>query len=147
MILAVQGTRHLLDSHPQLAAAYHSDEPASIEPFALHVALANAGLNYFKDVLVSGSIDLIGQGGIKGRFSTTRSWMISFPPFLIFLTSGPKAPIDATCINQWLGYPVSHAFSKKDRKVSYPIADPSALLVRKMYQDRHTLLRMERPGS
>lgn len=135
MMLAVQNTRYLLDTHPQLAAAYFSDGPASIEPFALHVALANGGLAYFRDAVRSVSVDLTGHG----TNSSTEFWAVAFPPFLIFLTSGPEAPIEATRIDQWLANPVRTAFSKRDRKVRYPIADPRALLVQKLYQDQAAL--------
>lgn len=137
MMLAVQDTRYLLDTQPQLTAAYHSDEPTSIEPFTLHLALANSGLGYFRNVVLSVSVNLTGQGE-----SSTEFWAVAFPPFLIFLTSGPKAPIEATRIDHWLEYPVSRAFSKRDRKVRYPIANPRELLVAKLYQDQQTLEEM-----
>lgn len=143
MMLAVQDSRHLLDTHPQLASAYFSDGPTSIEPFTLHVALANAGLAYFRNSVLSVSVDLTGQG----PFSSTEFWAVSFPPFLILLTSGPQVPIEATRIDQWLAYPVSVAFSKRDRKVVYPIADPRELLVCKLYQDQAALEQLGRlPG-
>ena len=132
MMLAVQDSRHLLDAHPLLASAYFSDGPASIEPFTLHVALANAGLAYFRNSVLSVSVDLTGQG----QNSSTEFWAVAFPPFLIFLTSGPKAPIEATRIDHWLAYPLGVAFSKHDRKVVYPIADPRETLVRKLHQDQ-----------
>jgi hypothetical protein len=138
MMLAVQNRRYLLDTQPQLAAAYRTDEPASIEPFALHVALANCGLGYFRDAVLSVSIDLTGDS--KSR--TTEFWAVAFTPFLILLTNGPKAPIEATRIDQWLDYPVGLAFNKHDRKVRYPIADPRKLLVSKLYQDQQTLEQM-----
>ncbi|MFJ2116542.1 hypothetical protein ACIOEX_32465 [Streptomyces sp. NPDC087850] len=137
MMLAVQDTRYLLDTQPQLAAAYHSDGPTSIEPFALHLALANSGLCYFRNGVLSVSVSLTGQGT-----SSTEFWAVSFPPFLIFLTSGPKAPIEATRIDHWLEYPVSRAFSKRDRKMRYPIAYPRELLVAKLYQDQRRLEEM-----
>jgi hypothetical protein len=135
MMLAVQGARYLLDTQPQLAAAYLSDEPASIEPFALHVTLADGGLGYFRDAVLSVSIDLTGDGESR----TTEFWAVAFAPFLILLTNGPKAPIEATRIDQWLDYPVGLAFNKRDRKVRYPIADPRELLVSKLYQGQQTL--------
>lgn len=138
MMLAVQDTRYLLDKQPQLSAAYHSDEPASIEPFALHLALINSGgLGYFRNGVLSVSVSLVGKGS-----SSTEFWAIAFPPFLILLTSGPKAPIEATRIDHWLEYPVSRAFSKRDRKVRYPIANRRELLVAKLYQDQQTLEEM-----
>lgn len=135
MVLAVQGSRYLLDNHSQLATAYHLDEPTSIEPFTLHVALANAGLAYFKDVLLSVSIDLTGSG----KTGSTPCWLLCFPPFLVVLTEGLQPPIEATRIDQWLAYPANRFFSKRDRKVSYPIADQRELLVGKLYQDRERL--------
>ncbi|MFG3037159.1 hypothetical protein ACGFYZ_09670 [Streptomyces sp. NPDC048330] len=140
MMLAVQDTRYLFDAHPQLTAAYRSNEPASIEPFALHVALADAGLCYFRDGAVSVSVSLTGQGATSIEF-----WAVSFPPFLIFLTSGPEAPIEATRVDEWLAYPLSRAFSKRDRKVRYPIANRGELLVSKLYQDQQTLKVMGGP--
>jgi hypothetical protein len=135
MMLAVQDTRYLLDTHPQLASAYFSDGPASIEPFALHVALANGGLGYFRNAVLSVSVDLTAHG----RGSSTEFWAVAFPPFLIFLTSGPEAPIEATRIDHWLTYSVGVAFGRRDRKVHYPIADPRELLIQKLYQDQTAL--------
>jgi len=135
MILAVQESRYLLDNHPQLAAAYHSDELALIEPFALHVTLANAGLAYLKDALLSVSFDFTGSG----KTGSTQCWMLCFPPFLIVLTEGPQPPIEATRIDQWFAYPANQFFSKRDREVSYPIADQREVLVSKLYQDRERL--------
>jgi hypothetical protein len=80
------------------------------------------------------SVNLTGQVE-----SSTEYWAVAFPPFLFFLTSGPEAPIEATRIDHWLEYPVSRAFSRSDRKVSYPIADQRELLVAKIYQDQLTL--------
>ncbi|MGW3399955.1 hypothetical protein [Streptomyces hydrogenans] len=139
MMLAVQDTRYLLDKQPQLAAAYHSDESTSIEPFTLHLALANSGLCYFRNVVQSVSVSLTGQGA-----SSTEFWTVSFPPFLIFLASGPTAPIEAARIDHWLEYPVGRAFTKRDRKVRYPIADRRELLVAKLYQD---LQRLDEMGN
>lgn len=127
MTLAVQGTRGLLDN-PQLKAAYFSDGPASIEPFSLHVALANAGINYFSDGLVSLRIE-VGTG----RSTGTDLWIISFPPFLMCLVDGPVAPIEAAPIHQWLGHPVNAFFGKQERNVAYPIANYAHPLVAKMY--------------
>lgn len=132
MMLAVQDTRYLLDTHPQLAAAYYSDEPTSIEPFALHVALVNSGLGYFRNAVLSVTVDLTGHG----TNHSTEFWAVAFPPFLIFLTNGPDAPTEATRIDQWLAYPVGVAFSKRDRKIRYPIADPRELLVQKLHHDQ-----------
>ncbi|MDT5028972.1 MAG: hypothetical protein QOE61_5398, partial [Micromonosporaceae bacterium] len=116
MLLAVQDSRHLRDTHPQLAAAYFSDQPASIEPFTVHVALANAGLAYSRSGVLSVSIDLTGAGDSSS--TTTEFWAIAFPPFLIFLVNGPTAPIEATRIDQWLAYPVGRGFNKRDRNSS-----------------------------
>jgi hypothetical protein len=138
MILAVQGSRYLLDNHSQLAIAYHSDEPTTIEPFTLHVALANAGPVYFKDVLLSASIDLTGSD----KSSSTPCWLLCFPPFLIALTEGLQPPIEATRIDQWFTYPTSQFFNKRDRRVSYPIADQRTFPVRILYQDRGRLPQM-----
>jgi hypothetical protein len=130
MTLAVQSSRDLLDNHPQLAAAYSSDGPMSIEPFSLHVALANAGLNYFSSGVRSVNFDLG-----RGRSTDISFWMISFPPFLMCLVGGPKAPIAATRIDQWLASSVTAVFSRQERKVAYPIANQNELLVAKMYAD------------
>jgi hypothetical protein len=139
MMLAVQDTRYLLDTQPQLASAYFSDGPASIEPFSLQVALANGGLGYFRNAVLSVSVDLTDHG----ENGSTEFWAAAFPPFLIFLTSGPKAPIEATRIDQWLTSPVGVAFSKRDRRVGYPIADPRELLVQKLYQDQAALEQLD----
>lgn len=105
MTLAVQASRDLLDNYPQLAAAYFSDGPTSIEPFSIHISLANAGLNYFSSGLRSVTIDLG-----SGRSSDAGFWMISFPPFLMCLADGPAAPIAAARIDQWLARPVGAVF-------------------------------------
>ncbi|MDI1463363.1 hypothetical protein QEZ54_20480 [Catellatospora sp. KI3] len=135
MIMAVQDSRHLLDVYPQLVSAYRSDKPASIEPLTVHVALANVDLGYFRNGVLSVSVDLTGQA----TSSSTQFWAVAFPPFLIFLANGSKPPIEATRIDQWLAYPAGNAFSKRDRKIVYPIADPRELLVRKLYQDQAAL--------
>jgi hypothetical protein len=134
MLLAVQDSRHLLDTDPQLTAAYFSDQPASIEPVTLHVALADAGLAYSRSGVLSALVDLTGAGSSNSEF-----WVIAFPPFLIFLVNGPTAPIEATPIDQWLAYPVGRGFNRGERKVVYPIADPRTLLVAKLYQDQAAL--------
>lgn len=135
MILAVQRSRYLLDDCSQLATAYHSDEPTSIEPLTLHVALANAGTSYFQDVLLSFSIDRMGSGNTD----STSYWLLCFPPFLVVLTEGSRPPIEAARIDQWLAYPTNQFFSKRDRKVSYPIADRRNLLVGNLYQNHERL--------
>lgn len=84
MILAVQSSRELVDNHSNLAAAYSSDGPTSIEPFSLHVALADAGLNYFNSDARSIRIDLR-----SGDSTDVGFWTISFPPFLMCLANGP----------------------------------------------------------
>jgi hypothetical protein len=66
----------------------------------------------------------------------------AFPPFLIFLTSGPKAPVEATRIDHWLEYPASRAFSKRDRKNRLPDCRPARIVVAKIYQDQQTLVEM-----
>jgi hypothetical protein len=128
MILAVQSSRELVDNHSNLAAAYSSDEPESIEPFSLHVALADAGLNYFNSDARSIRIDLR-----SGNSTDLGFWMISFPPFLMCLANGPEEPIAATRIDQWLAYPTNRVFSKHDREVAYPIANQNEPLIAKMY--------------
>lgn len=129
MMLAVQSGRVLYDGQPQLASAYHSDGPTSIAPFALHVALANCGLNYFTDSVTPATMNLAsGSVSTSGPF-----WALSFPPFLLFLTSEQTAPIEATRIDQWFAHPLNEAFSKHDRKVSYPISDQRELLVAALY--------------
>jgi hypothetical protein len=130
MTLAVQATRSLIDNNPQLKAAYFSDETASMEPFSLHVALANAGINYFRDLVVSLRIEVE-----TGRSTGIDFWMISFPPFLMCLVDGPVAPIEATPIHQWLGHPVNAFFGKQERNVTYLIANQAHPLVAKMYAD------------
>jgi hypothetical protein len=130
MMLAVQARRDLYDGHPQLASAYHSDGSTSIAPFTLHVALANCGLNYFTDAVTPAAIDLT-----SGSVSTGRPfWALSFPPFLLFLTSEQSAPIEATRIDQWFAHSLNETFDKHGRKVSYPIADQRELLVTMLYQ-------------
>ncbi|MHA3019667.1 hypothetical protein ACXPWS_05280 [Mycobacterium sp. BMJ-28] len=128
MILAVQESRSLHDDHPHLTSAYLSGEPTSIEPFSLHVAFADAGLNYFSSGVRAVTFDLG-----KGPSTDIDFWMVSFPPFLMCLVYGPKAPITATRIDQWLDQPVSAFFGKRERKISYPIANQSELLVATMY--------------
>lgn len=130
MILAVQASRELVDNHSQLVAAYSSDGPTSIEPFSLHVALADAGLNYFSSDARSIRIDLR-----TGHSTDIGFWMISFPPFLMYLVNGPESPTAATRIDQWLTHPINHFFSKHEREVAYPIANRNEPLVAKMYAD------------
>lgn len=136
MVLAVQETRHLLEAYPQLATAYFSDEPASIEPFTIHVALANAGLAYFRSGLMSVTVDLKGAAPP----AEIEFWGIAFAPFVILLVHGERAPIQATRIDHWFSYRKGEAFRPKDRKVSYVIADRRELLVAKLY-DSHDALQ------
>ncbi|MBX7133666.1 MAG: hypothetical protein K1X67_13415 [Fimbriimonadaceae bacterium] len=128
MILAVQSTRELVDNHSQLAAAYSQMGPNLSNRSALHVALANAGLNYFNSDAHSIRIDLR-----SGNFTDVGFWMISFPPFLMCLVNGPEAPIAATRIDQWLACPIDQVFRKPERKVAYPIANQNEPLIATMY--------------
>ncbi|MEV0943979.1 hypothetical protein AB0I90_26845 [Micromonospora wenchangensis] len=126
MILAVQGTRHLRDEHPELIAAYQSKEPASLTGHSVHVALAATGtLAYFTDAVMSVTVDSLDQGSPK----VTPFWAIVFQPFVIMLCEGASAPIEAARIDKWLTYPDNAIYTKADRKTSYPIALRGDLLV------------------
>ena len=129
MLLAVQGNRNLRDDNPQLVEAYFSDEPTSIESFAMHVALCNAGLGYTTGPATAGSIHL--DNALK--VDRSDCWFLSFAPFVIVLTRGPKSPIVAKQIDGWLSQGVGQTFSKHDRRVQYPIADQRELLVNWLY--------------
>jgi len=139
MMLAVQADRHLIDNVPTLAQAYFSDDPASIDGYSLHVAIANAGLAYFSAGALAVTVDL----GGKSPARPTRFWAIASPPFLLMLAEGQDAwqdaPVQATRIDQWLTYPRNGIFNATDRRVAYPIADRRELLVAKIYQDIHGL--------
>jgi hypothetical protein len=136
--LAVQNNRRLLDDHPQLRAAYFDDGPASIAPFTLHVALANAGTAYLNTSAAAVTIDLV-----TGRSAAIESWIISFPPFLMLLVNEEHPPITATRIDHWFQQPVTATFARNSRIVEYPVADRNELLVSKLYGDVDRLPRAE----
>lgn len=135
-ILAVQNNRRLLDDHPQLQAAYFSDEPTSIGPFTLHVALANAGTAYLNTAATAMTFDLT-----TGRSTASECWIVSFPPFVMLLVNGTESPITATRIDHWFQQPVSATFGRRDRAVEYPVANRAELLVNKLYSDLERLPR------
>lgn len=129
MLLAVQSRRPLIADHQQLGEAYFSEDEASIEPLTLHVALANTGFGYFTDVVAAVTVNLE-----QGTSDATDMRLWSFTPFVATLVDGPAPPWPATRIDQWLGHPTSYHFRKKDRRVSYPIADRSHPAIGMMYQ-------------
>jgi hypothetical protein len=129
MVLAVQATRDLVDRHPQLREAYFSEGASSIEPLTLHVALANTNFSYFKTELMTMETDLR-----TGDFCATPMHMWCFTPFVAVLVEGDKAPWAALRIDHWLQYPTSYHFRRRDRRVSYPIADRSDALISRLYE-------------
>ncbi|MGN2638717.1 hypothetical protein ACTD5D_21600 [Nocardia takedensis] len=134
-ILAVQNTRRLLDDHPRLQAAYFSEEPASIAPFTLHVALANAGTAYLNTSASAITIDLA-----TGSSTADECWIMAFAPFLMILVEGEMSPITATRIDHWFQRPTNQAFGRRaDRTVTYPIARRGELPVESLYQGRERL--------
>ncbi len=134
-ILAVQNTRRLLDDHPQLQAAYFSEEPASIAPFTLHVALANAGTAYLNTSASAITIDLTTDSS-----TADECWIMTFAPFVMILVEGEQSPITATRIDHWFQRPTNQTFGRRaDRTVSYPIARRGELLVESLYQGRERL--------
>ena len=128
MLLAVQSRRHLATDHPQLREAYFSDDAASIEPLTLHIALANTRFAYITEALTAVTTNLA-----SGTFEATDMHLWCFTPFLATLVDGPAPPWPATRIDQWLGHPTSYHFRKRDRRVSYPIADRSDPTVAMLY--------------
>ncbi|MGF0320686.1 hypothetical protein [Nocardia fluminea] len=133
--LAVQDNRRLLDDYPQLVKAYFADEPASIAPFSLHVALTDTGLTYQPAGSMMVTIDRR-----TGRSTSSDFWVLVFPPFLICLVRGDEAPTAATRIDHWFDQPVKATFSRQGRNVSYPIALRGDLLVEKLHRDRERLI-------
>lgn len=129
-VLAVQNDRQLLDGHPQLKAAYFANGPASIAPFTLHIALADAGIAYLTTAAAALSIDLS-----TGRSTMAECWVISFPPFLMLLVNGDTAPITATRIDHWFQQPLTATFTPGNRTVEYPVALHNEPLVGKLYAD------------
>lgn len=129
MLLAVQSRPLLTEEHPRLREAYFSEEGRSIEPLTLHIALANTGFRYFKDVLMA-----VTMGRGAGISQATHMHLWSFPPFLAVLVDGPPPSWPTLRIDQWLAHPTSYHFQKRDRRVSYPIARRSNLLVAMLYQ-------------
>ncbi|KQY38745.1 hypothetical protein ASD42_10360 [Nocardia sp. Root136] len=139
MLLAVQRTDVLLKEHPQLAAAYFSEESSSIAPFSLHVALADAGINYLSSAAMLATIPLTAAAAaaMADSSSDIRFWMVSFPPFLICLVEGEMSPITATRIDHWFDQPTGKTFTKSMRKTAYPIALHSEPVVRDLYVGRY----------
>lgn len=129
MLLAVQSRPQLSTDHPELREAYFSEESSSIEPFTLHIALANSGFRYFTDAVAAITTNLQ-----QGTSVATEMHLWCFAPFVAVLVEGPAPPWPATRIDQWLGHPTSYHFRKKDRRVDYPIADRSHPIIGLMYQ-------------
>ena len=129
MVLAVQSTRDLVDRHPQLREAYFSEDPSSIEPLTLHVALANTNFSYFNTELMA--VEAARPSGAS-RAIPMHVWC--FTPFVAALVEGDKAPWPAVRIDHWLQHPTSYHFRKRDRRVSYPIADRSDALIGLLYE-------------
>ena len=129
MVLAVQATRDLVDRLPQVREAYFSEDASSIEPLTLHVALANTNFSYFNSELRAVETDLR-----TGESSATAMHMWCFTPFVAVLAQGDKAPWPAARIDHWLPHPTSYHFQKRDRRVSYPIADRSDPMISQLYE-------------
>lgn len=129
MLLAVQTRPQLITDHPQLGDAYFSEDEASIEPLTLHIALANTGYGYFTDVVAAVTLNLR-----QGTSESKDMHLWCFTPFLATLVDGPAPPWPATQIDQWFSHPTSYHFQKRDRRVSYPIADRSHPAVAMLYQ-------------
>ncbi|MFQ6397584.1 hypothetical protein ACLMAJ_29580 [Nocardia sp. KC 131] len=154
MVLAVQRTDALLKQHPQLAATYFSEDSSSIAPFSLHVALADAGINYLNSGAMLATIPLTADAAAAMADSSPgiRFWMISFPPFLICLTEGEKSPITATRIDHWFDQPTNKTFPKSMRKTAYPIALHNEPVVRHLYaglyeETEPPIVRTRKPHS
>ncbi len=154
MVLAVQRNDVLLKQHPQLAAAYFSEAASSIAPFSLHVALANAGINYLTSGAMLATIPLTADAAaaLADSGPEIHFWMISFPPFLICLSEGSTAPITAARIDHWFDQPTNKTFSKSMRKMAYPIALHREPVVRNLYaglyeQTEPPTVRTRKPHS
>jgi hypothetical protein len=129
MLLAVQDSPDLVREHPQLQAAYFSDDAASIAPLSLHVALANTNFAYLTNALVTGQMDL--RTGIASH-SPMRLWC--FTPFVATLLEGGPMPWPTTRIDMWLELPTSYHFRKRDRDVTYPVANRSHPVIEALYR-------------
>ncbi|MCC3318340.1 HNH endonuclease [Nocardia africana] len=128
-ILAVQDTRRLLADHPQLQAAYFNDEPTSIAPFTLHVALANVGTAYMNTSASTITIDLV-----TGASTADECWILALSPFLMILVNGDESPVTATRIDHWFQRSTKVTFGRRqDRTVNYPIARRDELLVNTLH--------------
>lgn len=128
MLLAVQSRPRLLAEHPQLREAYFSEDEASIEPLTLHVALANTGYGYFTDVVSAITMNLV-----DATAETMDMRLVCFTPFLATLVHGPAPPWRSTRIDHWLGHSTNYHFRKRNRRISYPIADRSHPAVAMLY--------------
>ncbi|MEU4321259.1 hypothetical protein AB0F85_25165 [Nocardia fluminea] len=133
-ILAVQNTPYLLRDNPVLTQAYFSEDAASIAPFTLHVALANAGTGYFETGISQGTFNLV-----TGRFDAAQSWLLACTPFVFGLVKGEQEPFTSTRIEHWFQYPVHETFGKRNRIVEYPIGRPGDLVIDKLYNDLEQL--------
>lgn len=130
MVLSAQETQMLVETYPEAREAYFSDDPTSLGQLSLHVALADAGLQLITRGMMRVTVRLDGSAPP----TTSDFWMVSFPPFVFVLAEGPTAPITATRIDDWFAYPTRKQFTKKARKMSYPIAHQGEMLVGMMYQ-------------
>lgn len=125
MLLAVQSRPSLTEEHPQLREAYFSEEEGqSIEPLTLHLALANTGFGYLRDVM-----EVVMKDPRDGTVQLMDLRLWSFPPFVAFLVDGSVPGLPALRIDDWLAHPTSRHFHKRDRHVSYPIADRRNLVI------------------
>ncbi len=139
MILAVQAERKLATDYPILADAYFEEGPASIGPLSLHVGLADIGIGYASEGMLSGSIDLTRP---VRKTEVRVPGVLSISPFVVLLVVGTDSPVKSTTrIDHWLRYPVDKTFSKGDRTVDYPILDQRELFVRYMYERSERLPR------
>lgn len=129
MVLAVQATRDLVDRHLQLREAYFSEDASSIEPLTLHVALANTNFSYLNREVMAVETD-----PRTGDFRASPMHMWCFTPFVAALVEGDDTPWPALRIDHWLQHPASYHFRRRDRRVSYPIADRSDALIGRLYE-------------
>lgn len=137
MVLAVQQAPTLMSLHPELVAAYRTDEPTSLATLRIHLALINAPGAYFSHVVSQVTMDRLTRTSRQQPL-----WVAGFLPFLVAIGEGNEAPWRSLDITPWLSFDTKYHFRKIDHVVSYPVADRRSLLVQQFYSARPTNERL-----
>lgn len=70
-----------------------------------------------------------------GAGTSTRMRLWAFTPFVAVLVEGVAAPFAAARLDPWLGQPSSTHFTKRTRRVAYPVSDRSSVAIQWIYRN------------